>query len=243
MNELIKSLQSEFKTRGFDIVSPFRVGDYNKAAKHKVYDFGIENSLGIIIGCTKSFWEHFIRYIREINTIPKDPMNSFCQHTIEEVISNNALAQKYQYEIRYDWNSPVGGKYVHIQTCGHFAGIAHYDQDVMWSVHPEYGLWFVFRSAVIFKLEYEGEPPQLVSPTLLSPETKATMKHWTNIAIDEGWSNLETRLKIRDSCPIGKEKYRYQGDMFDYFYPIHRTSKSVLESILHQSDQDCSTAI
>jgi len=232
MQDLISSLQVDFKRRGFDIVSPFRVNEYNGAAKHKLDNLGAEDATGIIIGCTKTFWTHFVQYIQKINTIPKDPMNSFCKDTIEDVLANNELVQLYQHDIRYDWNSPSSGKYVHIQTCGHFAGVAHYDQDIMWSVHPTYGLWFVFRCAVVFKLNYQGVSPTLAPSNLFTQEIKDEMKKWTNVAIEEGWSNLETRLKIRDSCPIGRDQYKYQGDMFDYFYPIKRSAKSVLETIL-----------
>ncbi|EGC33486.1 hypothetical protein DICPUDRAFT_92412 [Dictyostelium purpureum] len=232
MDNLIQSLKKDFKEKGFDIVEPFRVNEYNGAALHKLNNFEIEDATGIIIGCTKNFWKHFEEFIKRINEIPKDPMNSFVIDTIENVIKNNQKIQEYEHEIRYDFNTPASGKYVHIQTCGHFAGVAAYDQDVMWCVHPTYGLWFVFRSVVIIKINYEGKSPVLPPKDLLSDFDKSEMKKHTQIAIDEGWCNLETRLKIRDACPIGKELYRYEGDMFDYFYPLKRSSKSVLEAML-----------
>ncbi|KYR01619.1 hypothetical protein DLAC_01619 [Tieghemostelium lacteum] len=230
--KLIEDLKVDFKVKGFDIVSPFKVQDYNNNALHKINDYGRNSALGLIIGCTKQFWEHFNRYIIEQAEIPKDPMNSFCKDTIEQVIKNNVPIHQYQHELLYDWNSPRSGKYVHIQTCGHFAGIAQYDKEIMWSVHPEYGLWFVFRAVLVVNVEFNPESlPQLPTEPILTVPVKNRMKALTQQAIEEGWANLETRLQIRDCCPIGKEKYRYSGDMFDYFYPISRTSREVLETI------------
>ncbi|EAL69995.1 hypothetical protein DDB_G0274205 [Dictyostelium discoideum AX4] len=237
MEQLIQSLRKDFKEKGFDIVEPFRVNDYNGAAIHKLNNFGIEDSTGIIIGCTKNFWPHFEQYIKRINNVPKDPMNCFVIDTIEGVVENNQFIKPYEFEIRYDFNSPSSGKYVHIQTCGHFAGVASYDKDVMWSIHPTYGLWFVFRSCIIIKINYQGDSPNLPPTNLLTQFEKDEMKRFTQIAIDEGWINLETRLKIRDACPIGRE-FRYEGNMFDYFYPLKRSSKSVLESLILIENND-----
>eukprot|EP01133_Synstelium_polycarpum_P009270 gene9270-10872_t len=231
MDKLVSSLKEEFNQQGFNIVEPFMVNDYNGAAKHKLDNFDQDNALGLIIGCNMNFWDHFVRYMKRIDHIPKDPMNSFCKDTIEAVLANNAEASAIRHQVRYDWNSVASGKYVHIQTAGHFAGIAYYDRDVMWSIHPEFGLWFVYRAIVIFDTPFTAPRPAML-PSLFDQQTKDEMLKWTNVAIDEGWCNLETRLKIRECCPLGRDNYMYQGDMFDYFYPIKRSAKSVLQGIL-----------
>ncbi|EGG14505.1 hypothetical protein DFA_12281 [Cavenderia fasciculata] len=244
MDTLIRSLQNDFKSQGFHLVEPFKVSDYNNICKFKVENYGIPDALGLIIGCNKYFWDHFVTFVTDYYTkfgdLPKDPMNLFCQETIERVVGANkeVALSKLKYDIRYDWNSVASGRYVHIQTAGHFAGIAHYDRDVMWSVHPTYGLWFVFRAIVVFNTEYDDKawPRNPASIPLLDPETKGEMKKWTDVAIDEGWSNIETRLKIRDCCTVGKEEWKYQGDTFDYFYPLKRTSRKVIQDIIDRSN-------
>lgn len=54
------------------------------------------------------------------------------------------------------------------------------------------------------------------------------MKRLTGIADKERWLNISTRLSIRDTCKVGKEKWRYEGAMLDYFYPIKETRETVL---------------
>ncbi|GAM22077.1 hypothetical protein SAMD00019534_052520, partial [Acytostelium subglobosum LB1] len=235
MEQLVTSLKKQFANNGFNIVEPFMVNDYNNACKYKLNNMGNDNAMGLVVGCSKHFWEHFVRFIVDLDQIPKDPMNTFCLTTIEQVLSSNDEAQKHRFDVRYDWNTVQSGRYAHMQTAGHFAGVAHYDQDVMWSIHPEYGLWFVFRAIIVFDVPFTGERPT-PARNLFTTEAKREMMKWTTVAIDEGWSNLETRLKIRESCPHGRELYRYEGDMFDYFYPIQRSARSVLESIIQQHD-------
>ncbi|EFA81045.1 hypothetical protein PPL_05881 [Heterostelium album PN500] len=200
METLVKSLQDQFAKHGFNIVEPFMVNDYNNACKYKLNNLGNENAMGLIVGCNKDFWSYFTKYMESLDSIPKDPMNSFCFATIEHVLATNEEAQKHHYDVRYDWNSVQSGKYAHMQTAGHFAGVAYYDRDVMWSIHPVYGLW-----------------KWCVGPTSPSTKVGATWRHAS---------------KFGESCPLGRDKYKYEGDMFDFFYPIARTSRSVLESIM-----------
>lgn len=195
--------------------------------------------MGVIVGSTKTFWPHFERYIRGFDekSVPKDPMDSFYQYSITSALSSHPIISKIPYEVRYDWNTPRSGLFVHVQTAGHLAGFAFYDKDVQWSCHPTYGLWFVYRAVITFDLDWSGPPPPQPTP-VLDEETKKQMRVWTEVANSEKWQVRSTRLKLRDSCPIGKDRFRYDGDCLSFFFPIHETPGDVIDRIRSRSSSN-----
>lgn len=162
--------------------------------------------------------------------MPKDPIDSFHEYVVTDAIKSNEVLRSVESEARYDWNAPRTGKFVHVQTAGHLAGFAYYDQQCFWSCHPEYGFWFVYRAAVVFNVEWEGPVPQAPSP-VLDEKTKTEIQHWTQVANEERWQNRVTRLKIRDACLIGRDTYRYEGECFKYFFPIEEPTQAVIDRI------------
>jgi len=96
-----------------------------------------------------------------------------------------------------------------------------------------YGL--LLGAVIIFGVECTAEFDPPLAVNVLTDDVKAEMKKWTDVAVQEKWRNLETRLKIRDCCPIGS-KYKYKGDQLDYFYPIRNTRTEVLERILKRNE-------
>lgn len=124
-------------------------------------------------------------------------------------------------------------------------GFAFYDETIKWSCHPEYGLWFSYRYVVLFGLNeilnhlYRGTlildidfDDEIPSPIpVFTHDIKNEMIKYFNIANEERWQNIQTRLDLRDACPIGKDKWRYSGDMLDYFFPIHRPKEEVLKDM------------
>ncbi|KAL6075020.1 Cyanocobalamin reductase (cyanide-eliminating) [Balamuthia mandrillaris] len=279
----VKQLQTRLKDRGFDICSPFRVSDYNaKAKRHPLPDFEVPDALGLVIGCTKTFWPEFIDWLfaqyqqqnpeeddescrttsredekeeqqqQQVNTtagtgprqrvvvptlrrgtVIKDPVDTWCKTAVEGVLAEEPFGSR-RYDLRFDWHGPRGGKYVHIQTAGHVTGHFPYDQDTMWCCHPEYGVWFVFRCVVVFDLPFPShlpEPPKLLF-SIMPEAAKEEIKQWTAVACKEGWRNAATLLRIRDACPIGKERWRYDGDVLAYFYPVEESKSDVLWRVL-----------
>lgn len=90
--------------------------------------------------------------------------------------------------------------------------------------------YYHYRGVIIIntehKLQHIEEPK-----SVLAEEIKDEIQKWSLIAKEERWQNFETRLKIRDACPIGKEKWRYSGDMLDYFFPLNTTKEEVIKRI------------
>ena len=215
-----------------------QVSDYNTLVKRfPLNTFDRENAFAVVAGSTKVFWPHFVRYIRSFDedALPKDPVDSFYQHVVSEALKSME-AMNIRTDVRYDWNTPRSGQFVHVQTAGHVAGFAHYDQDVGWSCHPEYGLWFVYRAVITFEADWAGPAPGITEP-VFDEQTKQEMKKWTDVANSERWQIRATRLKLRDSCPIGKAKYRYEGDCLSFFFPIDESSADVIARV-RQSKSD-----
>jgi hypothetical protein len=194
--------------------------------------FGRENAIGFVVGSTKTFWPHFEDYVRSFDDedLPKSPIDLFHQFVIEKTLKEDELLAKIEADIRYDWNMPRSGKFVHVQTAGHVSGFALYDQECQWSCHRDYGLWFTYRAVIVFDADWEGPEP-LSPPSVLTSDVKDEIKKWSEVANEEKWQNRTTRLRIRDSCPVGKELYRYDGECMKYFFPIEESTDEVIKRI------------
>jgi len=235
--DLIEQLRSELVFFGFDICAPFSIAEYNgKVKKFPLPFWGIQNedALGLIIGCTKAFWPNFTAELRTQTEIPDNPVDKYCRKILSKVV-NQVLTKKpkvYEYEIWYDHDRPTSGRFVHIQTAGHVAGVAFYDQEVQWSASCEYGVWFVLRGVVSINLPFANLNYEVTLPQpVFMQEFKQDIKQLTEKAISERWQNPATLLAIRDCCPVGKDKYRYSDTMLEYFYPIGTSRQNVLQRI------------
>jgi len=215
-----------------------QVSEYNALIKrYSLNTFDRADPFGVVVGSTKVFWPYFSRYIRSFDegSVPKDPVDSFYQKVVSDVLNLSEISG-VSNEVRYDWNTPRSGLFVHVQTAGHLAGFAFYDQEVGWSCHPTFGLWFVYRAVIIFDADWMGPSPTLPEP-VFDEQTKQEMKKWTEVANSERWQVRSTRLKLRDACPIGKDQYRYHGDCLSFFFPIEESSAEVIARVrLSQAD-------
>ena len=94
---------------------------YNELVKFKVESFGCNDALGVIVGSTKVFWPFFISWLESLPAIPKDPIDNFYRSTVEKVVSQLDIPG-LKFDVRYDWDRPSTGRFVHVQTAGHLAG-------------------------------------------------------------------------------------------------------------------------
>jgi hypothetical protein len=201
-----------------------QVGQYNALVQPKHRIVGVaDEAVGYVLGSGGSFWEPFVAWVSE--PWPKDPVDEYTKHAVEHVLEESFPGDRV--EARYDWYFPPHPKFVHVQTAAHLAGVAHYDQQVMWLVHPVYGLWCVVRAVLIFPdLRWSGPFPAAV-PSLLTDAERTEITRLSVVAGGEGWQNPATMLLIRDAVAHGRE-HRYTGDQLDYFYPVAHTKRQVL---------------
>ncbi|PRP80704.1 hypothetical protein PROFUN_11577 [Planoprotostelium fungivorum] len=234
--DLVASFREAMSEEGFDICNPFRVSAYNELVRdrHRFNGSSVD-CLGFLIGNTKSSWPHFVSYLQRVGMI-KDPVEHFCREAVAGVTSQKRFSS-LNPEVRFDFDTPSSGKFVHIQTAGHVSGTAYYDKETFWSIHPHYGVWFVYRAVVFFPtITYLLEDP-ILPVNLFTPEECKEIGRLTEKAQMERWRDMRTRLLIRDVCPIGKDKWRYEGDQLDYFYPIERTKEEVLRDLLDRETE------
>jgi len=238
-SSLLRSLQPKLANEGFSICEPFRITSYNNlVTRYPLPTFNQPNPTGILIGNTSSFWPKFVAHLKRVGSIQSDPVDSFCQGVIEgivkeEIEKSEGRGEALKYELRFYNSMPKSGKFVHVQTAGHVAGVAYYDSEIMWSVSSTYGLWFVFRAVLVIDAEFDFSEPSIPLP-LLPEEVKMKMKKLTERAMAENWSDPKTLLEIRDSYEIGKSEWRYDGELLNYFYPIGTTKTEVLTRVLSQ---------
>jgi len=182
--ELLSIFQDQLLEKGFDIVAPFKVSDYNALVpKYALPDFRRKDAMGLIIGSSKFFWSKFVEYIKQKGSVPADPVQTYCTEATNSVLES-LIGKSIPYDVRYDWHTPSTGKYVHIQTVGHVAGIAFYDKETTWSAHSKFGLWFVFRAVVVLDVDYVG--PDISTPEpVITPLEKERIKTLTQKAIAE----------------------------------------------------------
>jgi hypothetical protein len=132
-----------------------QVNEYNKhVSKFPLPTYDRTDNVGIILAHNKNFWPFFVEWIKTLPSIPKDPLDTHFRLQLERI--STLCLSSIKHEIRYDWNTPQEGKFIHVQSAGHFAGVAHYDREVMWSIHPLYGAWFVYRAVVILDVPFES---------------------------------------------------------------------------------------
>lgn len=118
----LATLKTALNDIGCDVFAPFNVMSYNKLSKRWPIDgFGIPNALSVVVGSTKNFWPHFVDYLKEVESVPKDPINAFYSQAIEAELSK--IPNIPNYKVCYDWDLPKSGKFVHMQTAGHVAGL------------------------------------------------------------------------------------------------------------------------
>lgn len=111
------------------------------------------------------------RYLEGLDDVPSNPVDDFCTQEIERVVSLAEFAH-IRMSVHHSWATPrmVGQKCAHMQTAGHVAGVAEYEKNSYWSIHPVYGTWFVYRAVVVLDIDHPTLSPPSVVSGLLSEE-------------------------------------------------------------------------
>lgn len=73
---------------------------------------------------------------------------------------------------------------------------------------------------------------------VFTEDVKKEMSFYMELAGKERWQNIQTRLDLRDACPIGKDTWRYEGDMLDYFFPIITPKEEILKKIYERKQNE-----
>ncbi|SVE34526.1 uncharacterized protein METZ01_LOCUS487380, partial [marine metagenome] len=78
--------EQQCRESGFDLIQPLQVGWYNTVTPASVHlpDFGDPTSLALVIGNTRSIWEHFLNALESSSNLQAsdNPLDSFTEEQI-----------------------------------------------------------------------------------------------------------------------------------------------------------------
>lgn len=78
------------------------------------------DAFGIVVGSTKNFWPYFVEHVK-INGTVKNPVDEYSREVVSSALKSD-IFHGINYQVRFDTDSAIQGKFVHIQTAGHVAG-------------------------------------------------------------------------------------------------------------------------
>jgi len=206
---------------GLDLVQPFVVQSYNlgRAENQCIPSFGHDRTLGALIGNTGFFWSHFLQHLAQEPGVLdlEHPLDTYVTKQLKKIVANIDTPT----EIRFSYEK--GDRFVALQTVCEISGLAPMRTGML-NIHPVYGPWIALRAILSFDLNAATleETPLPALPTEWEEACSLAFKDACDAAgeilshqdIKDDW---ERWLKVRDTCPIGKE-HRYCEEQVLYHY-------------------------
>ncbi|MCJ8345168.1 hypothetical protein MJH12_06490 [bacterium] len=215
MDDQLEELKLSLNSYGFDIVHPFLVSWYNQKIqdpfKLPQYD---DSSFALLIGNTKKLWPHFTEFYVKDSTLQNSehPLNDYCEKKIPLALAQAKLPAKIRFSHKAE---PY---HIAFQKLAEMSGFAYLNRAHL-CVHEEYGPWFALRAVLVFDYQKKLDLKSISNPCLDCD--KNCIHHFQQVIhtlkeqkVRDNWQSW---LKIRDSCPIGKD-YRYSEDQILYHY-------------------------
>ena len=206
-------------SKGFDIVHPFKVGAYNAVVRHdyQLPHYNHKNTFGIIIGNSKYLWPFFIKELKQNLTLLTHA-NPLDQYVREAVLT---FLDEIEISWQVFWAEVNAPKRIALQKLAKVSGLADLSPSHL-NVHREFGPWIAFRAVIVFDTEASDDKAPIIN--LCEPCSKPCLKPFKIALQKDTWENW---LKVRTSCPVGKE-YRYSEDQIRYHYT---KDKSILRKL------------
>lgn len=221
VDEVLATLRAALEPRGFDLLQPLGVGEYNACVEPALAldDLGSPEHLAVVVGNTRALWPVWL------DALASDPVLAACPNPLDaytERVLHVAVA-RIGAPTSLRFAHETGARTVAMQRLAHVAGLAFLSETHM-SVHPSYGPWIALRAVVTVAIPGPpGSPAPLAQPcgdcargcraafdvarsTLAGPPSEAhARRHW------RAW------LACRDACPVGRE-HRYSEAQIRYHY-------------------------
>lgn len=223
---------------GLDIVQPFDVSLYNDLSSTNTNlialpDFGRRRTLGLLIGNTRLLWPPFIEAFHnapKLNDNP-DPLDSYVESAIKNGVDQLQASVETGAEIRFGHH--LGAQFVSLVHLAQLSSLATISP-VQMAVHPQYGLWFGLRAAMILDADFvdtastdedsaheenADEDGKTSSPCHgCDAPCKATLDRLTanEQQVDEA-DQWQRWVQVRDACPVGRQM-RYSDEQVQYHH-------------------------
>ncbi len=218
--QILKLIKKEAFKSGFDLAQPFQVQWYNKRVKKEFQlpNYNRTNTLGILIGNSRHLWPHFLKEIHKNKDLRKT------LHPLDQYTRQNILKILEKMEIPWSvfWAELHASQKIAFQKLALISGLADLSPSHL-NVHPQYGPWIAFRSAIVFDSAGPQKKPQPVN--LCKPCTEPCMKPFQE-ALNSKRNSWKKWLKVREACPFG-EKFKYSHDQILYHYAKKRTEAEI----------------
>lgn len=144
--------------RGFDLVGPFSVSSYNPLVppEFQLPDFGRQNALGFVFGCSKQLW---LPFLHDLSQHPEKlslnhPLDSYTEGVISEALVTEVLQASrgaddahVDFQIRYSFSIGKDANKVAIQRLAHVARVAYLNEACHMNIHPTFGPFISLRAA------------------------------------------------------------------------------------------------
>jgi hypothetical protein len=195
---------------------------------------GINTGMGrmLLVGNGRSFWEHFLRAVREEpeRLSSPHPLDEFVEQSLRDALSASASSAAVVFG-----HCQYPGGYAPLQRWAERAGALALSPSHL-SVHPVVGPWLALRALLVFDERVEQNPsPGAVpaaertglpcarcsAPCLLPFEEASRISETapTGKRVTDHWRHW---LEIRDACPVGRQ-YRYSDEQIRYHYARDRS--------------------
>lgn len=233
-------MKNALQAFGLDIVQPFDVSAYNKLCTTQpdltpLPDFNRSHALGLLIGNTRGIWAPFNHaYSNTPNLSDEpDPLDSYNEAAILSCVKQLPCA----VETRLGHHK--GPQFVSLLQLAEISQLATISP-VQLAVHPEYGLWFGLRAALILDADFPGTTTNNSLPEGNSAENpctncdapcKATLERLTagenQSTHGATWQHW---IQVRDACPVGS-RHRYSDQQVNYHHSKDRTLLNPLKPV------------
>jgi methylmalonic aciduria homocystinuria type C protein len=223
---VVDHITSELTPRGLDLIHPFQVEWYNKSVPASFFlpDFGRPESLGILVGNTKSLWPQFINAFSRSIFLQDDPhpLDRYVQEQVRYVLGKFSM----RWDVRWDCSPPA--ERIAMQRLAEIAGCATLSSTHL-SVHPKFGPWISLRAVIVLDMPGDGlKAPEKTNNLCSDCERSClpaferamnSVRELTSESVSRDWKQW---LAVRDACPVGRDEHRFYDNQIRYSYTKDR---------------------
>ncbi|KAK8804531.1 hypothetical protein WA588_004741, partial [Blastocystis sp. NMH] len=153
---MLKSFISSLKVKGFDLVAPFCVQDYNQKVEveHQLPVLNQKNTLALLIGNSRYLWPIFIKDLVDRNYEPNsspNPLDEYTSLCIGDALKNIPVESKCFF-----YFTKNGQHFIPFQRLAEIANLGVNSPRSHLCYSPVYSSWFGLRAVIIFDMDFKG---------------------------------------------------------------------------------------
>jgi len=212
---ILERWSAELHDRGFDLVVAFDTGLLRGLETLEALpSFGQPSSFALFVAHGRALWKPFLNALARDPALASSehPLDRYTEACIEELCRTESVAARAFYSHSLDPCLPF-------QRMAELIGLAELSPSRL-SIHPRLGPWLGLRALIVFDappVRQRSVPRRL---SLCAPCAKPCMAALSKAQAeprDHGESWFRAWLRVRDSCPVGRDA-RYGDNQIHYHY-------------------------